>query len=217
MVPAQLPHLAIVHTAESLPDFTLPDTSGESLARYASTTTRRVSWHSTVDSDGTLPMIPDSYTGFHVVGYNRCAVGMEIATKASLWSSGDPVWKKAILDKAANQVAWWCRTYNLDVDRLTKTEADQGRRGIMAHADLDPLRRTDPGPAFPWADFLTDVSVRLTPGGYIDKHTWPAYAVASIEKAITKGVMVNDGKFWLPERVVTRAEIAVILDRLGLL
>jgi N-acetyl-anhydromuramyl-L-alanine amidase AmpD len=213
----QLPHLAVVHTAESLPDFTLPDTSGESLAKYASTTTRSVSWHSTVDSDGTIPMLPDSYTAFHVVDYNRCAVGMEIATKASLWGTADPTWQKQILGMAANQVAWWCKTHNLAVKQLTKAEADTGARGIISHARLDPTRRTDPGPAFPWGDFLTDVQARLTPGGYIDRQDWPAYAAASIQKAIDKGLMVGDGKMWYPNKVLTRAEIALILDRAGLL
>lgn len=215
--PEDLPHLAVVHTAESLPDFTLPDTSGESLAAYASSTTRSVSWHATVDSDGPIPMLPDSYTGFHVIDYNRCAVGMELATKASLWSTADPTWRKAILGQGANQMAWWARSYSLEVKRLTKAEADTGARGIIDHARLDPTRRSDPGPAFPWVDFLIDIQIRLTPGGYIDRGDWPAYAAASIQKAIDKGLMVGDGKLWRPNATVTRAELALIFDRAGLL
>lgn len=211
-----LPHIAVVHTAESLPDYTLPDTSGESLAKYASSTTRPVSWHATVDSDGAIPMLPDTYVGFHVIGYNSCAVGMEIATKASGWATSDPLWMKRILDQAANQIAWWCRTHNLPVKRLTRAEVNGGERGIVDHARLDPERRTDPGPAFPWESFLTNVESRLTPG-YIDRPFWPDYAAASIQKAIDRGVMAGDGSRWFPDRQVTRAEIAVILDRLNLL
>lgn len=217
IAPDKLPHLAVVHTAESLPDFTLPDTSGESLAKYASSTTRSVSWHATVDSDGPIPMLPDTYVGFHVINYNSCSVGMEIATKASGWAVSDPLWQARILDQAANQVAWWCKTYSLSVRRLTKAEADTGARGIVDHARLDPERRTDPGPAFPWDVFLQSVSAKMGATGYIDKPDWPDYAKVAIQKAIDKGVMTGDGLRWTPNRAVTRAEIAVILDRLGLL
>lgn len=215
--PEQLPHIAVVHTAESLPDFTLPDTSGESLARYASTTTRRVSWQATVDSDGPIPMLPDSYVAFHVVGYNSCSVGMEIATKASLWGVSDPEWQTRILDQAANQVAWWCRVHNLPATRLTKGEVDLGRRGIIDHARLDPTRRTDPGPAFPWDSFIPNVAARLSGTGYVDRPLWPDYAASSIQKAIDKGLMVGDRIRWSPDKVLTRAELALVLDRAGLL
>jgi hypothetical protein len=217
---SELPHLVVVHTAESLPDFEGTDTSGEALARYASTTPRSVSWHSTVDSDGTIPMLPDNYTAFHVVDYNRCAVGMEIATKAGLWveaSVNYPAWYNAIMGMAANQVAWWCKTYRLQPRRLTKDEADRGLRGVISHQALDPTRRTDPGAAFAWTRFLSDVNARLTEGGYLDRSTWPTWAAASIQKAIDKKIMVADGKLWLPGSQVTRAELAVILDRVGLL
>lgn len=213
---AELPHIAVVHTAESLPDFTLPDTSGESLAKYASSTTRSVSWHATVDSDGAIPMLPDSYVGFHVISYNSCSVGMEIATKASGWAVSDPLWQARILDQAANQIAWWCKTHNLSVTRLTRAEVNLGRRGIIDHARLDPERRTDPGPAFPWDSFLQNVAARLAGGGYIDRPFWPDYAAASIQKAIDSGLMVGDGSRWFPDKTITRAELALILDRAGL-
>lgn len=164
-VPAdELPHLAVAHTAESLPDFTGPDTSGETLAKYASTTTRSVSWHSTVDADGTIPMLPDSYVGFHVVGYNSCSVGMEIATQAHRWvelAQSYQKWYEAIMGNAANQIAWWCKVHDLEPVRLTKEQADRGARGVIGHHALDPDRRTDPGVAFAWERFMADVKARI--------------------------------------------------------
>jgi hypothetical protein len=219
VIASQLPHLAVVHTAEALPDYTGPDTSGESLAKYASTTFRSVSWHSTVDADGTIPMLPDSYVGFHVVNYNSCSVGVEIATQAGKWvelANAYPAWYGSIMAQAANQVAWWCKVHNLSPRRLTKAEADQGARGIIGHHALDPTRRTDPGAAFAWEVFIADIQLRLqAPSGYLDKGDWPTWATASIQKAINKGIMVGDGKLWQPSKTVTRAEIALILDRLG--
>lgn len=216
--PPMLPHLIVVHTAESLPDFEGSDTSGEALSKYASTTARSVSWHSTVDADGTIPMLPDSYVGAHVVNYNRCSVGMEFATKAHMWVEAAqkyPAWYAGIMGQGANQVAWWCKTHYIPAVRLTKAEADMGKRGVIDHARLDPARRTDPGAAFAWERFLNDVQARLTPGGYLDEPSWPSWAAASIQKAIDRGVMVGDGKLWTPEKTVTRAELALVLDRLG--
>lgn len=221
ITPDKLPHVIVVHTAESLPDYTEVDTSGESLARYATTTTRQVSWHASVDSDSDIPMLPDDYTAFHVVAYNRCALGMEIATQASRWvelSGAYPAWYAAIMAKAANRVAWWCQTHGIPAIRLTKAQVDQGARGVIDHARLDPGRRSDPGVDFAWERFIIDVRSRMVaPSGYLDRGEWPAWASASIEKAVDKKLMVGDGKLWQPDKTVTRAELALILDRAGLL
>ena len=218
--PDRLPHLVVVHTSESLPDFEGPDTSGEALARYASSTTRSVSWHATVDAGGAIPMLPDDYVGFHVINYNSCSVGMEIATQAALWASAAekyPTWYLSIMGEAANQVAWWCKIHDISPIRLTKLEADRGARGVIGHHALDPNRRTDPGHAFAWERFLIDVQARLSGHPYLDRPEWPIWAVGSIQRAIDKGIMVGDEHLWNPSRTVTRAEMALILDRLGLL
>lgn len=221
ITPDKLPHLIVVHTAESLPDYTDLDTSGESLAKYATTTARSVSWHSTVDSDSTIPMIPDTYVGAHVINYNRCSVGMELATQAHRWvelSIAAPEWYANIMSNAANQVAWWCKSYNISAVRLTKAQVDGGARGIISHAALDPTRRSDPGADFAWDRFISDVASRLAaPDGYLDRDNWPIWAAASIQKTIDKNLMVGDGKFWYPDRPISRAEYALLLDRLGLL
>lgn len=216
----ELPHLIVVHTAESLPDYTGPDTSGESLALYASTTDRAVSWHSTADSDGLIPMLPDNYTAFHVVDYNRCSIGVEFSTQAGRWyelSLKYPLWYANIMAQGANQVAWWCKVYGIAPRRLTKAQADKGERGVVAHADLDPGRRSDPGAAFAWERFLNDVNSRLTVPGYLDKDDWPTWAALAIQKAIDGGIMVGDGLLWNPHALVTRADLVLILERLNLL
>lgn len=221
IAPDKLPHLIVCHTAESLPDYTDLDTSAESLAKYATTTARSVSWHASVDSDSTIPMLPDNYVGAHVVDYNRCSVGMELATQASRWvelSISAPLWYANIMANAANQVAWWCKTYDIVAKRLTKAQADAGQRGIIDHARLDPANRSDPGAAFAWDRLVADVQSKLAaPDGYLDRDDWPIWGAGSIQKTIDKNLMVGDGKFWYPNRPVSRAEIALLFDRLGLL
>lgn len=147
--------LVVVHTAENLPDWHSPDTGAEAIARYAATTDRKVSWHSSVDSDSIIPMLPDGYTAWHAAGYNSPSLGMELATQAHRWGDGPADWETAILTLGAEQVRAWCLRHGIPMTRITRAKADAGRAGIVAHADLDPSRRSDPGINFPWDRFLS--------------------------------------------------------------
>lgn len=153
--------LLVIHTAENLPDWSGPDTSAESVARYGATTTRPASWHVTVDADSTVPMLPDSMTAFHAVGYNSRGWGMEIATQAAKWDRAPALWTALILDRAASEAARKAKAHRIPVRRLTKAQADNGMSGFVAHADLDPGRRTDPGQDFPWVRFLRLVAAKV--------------------------------------------------------
>lgn len=157
-------HLIVVHTAENLPDWDGSDEGAEKVARYAATTSRKVSWHSTVDSDSTIRMLPDSYTAWHASSYNRCSLGIEIATQAAKWTGSPEAWRYAILRNAAKVVGEWCRAHGIQPIRIPKSVADAGGRGIIAHGDLDPTRRTDPGAAFPWNWFIDEVKKHTQAG-----------------------------------------------------
>ena len=151
--------IIVVHTAENLPDFAPPDTGAENVARYASTTTTPVSWHSTVDSDSIIPMLPDSYTGFHVRGYNSIGLGVEIATQANRWDTAPDWWINQTITNLASVIRMWGEHHNIPYRRLTRAQVDAGEKGIVGHGTLDPTRRSDPGAEFPW-DMLFD---RLAP------------------------------------------------------
>jgi N-acetyl-anhydromuramyl-L-alanine amidase AmpD len=154
--PNQLPHIVVIHTAESEPDIHGADTGAEGVANYASTTTRSVSWHETIDSDSRIPMLPDGYVAFHVRNYNSCSVGCEIATRAHRWADLPDAWKAAVY---ANTAAWIdekCRAHNIPKTLLTRSQVDAGSRGVIGHDLLDPTRRTDPGAAFDWAAVLEE-------------------------------------------------------------
>ncbi len=154
-------HLIVLHTAENTPDFTPPDTGAEAVARYAATTSRKVSWHVTVDSDSTIPMIPDTYTAFHVRNYNRCSLGLEMATKASEWYGSPDAWRYPLLNRVIDQLVIWCENHNIPPVYVTKTQVDAGKAGITGHVELDPSRRSDPGHAFPWNWVLDQVSAKV--------------------------------------------------------
>lgn len=191
---SQLPHVAVIHTAESLPDFTPPDDAAENLARYASSTSRAVSWHQTVDSDSRLPMLPDSYVGFHVRGYNTCSVGVEIATLASVWWDVPTAWRAGTLGQLAAVGSEWAQAHDLPAVYLTKAEVDQGKRGFISHARLDPTRRTDPGAGFPWTEYLAMVEGENV---QIAAKTRP-----KVDNLVAKGVVAPPANYWygdLPE------------------
>jgi N-acetylmuramoyl-L-alanine amidase len=151
--------IIVLHTTEQLPDYHPPDEGAEKVARYAATTTRKVSWHQTVDSDSIIPMLPDSFTAWHVRGYNARALGVEISTQARRWSTAPPDWVEKTITNLADVIRYWGELYQIPYHRIARANVDRGRRGIVAHADLDPTRRTDPGPDFPWGLLWTKLGL----------------------------------------------------------
>lgn len=181
--------LIVIHTAESLPDIQGIDMGAENVARFGSTMTRPASWHVVVDSDTTVDCLPDEATAFHVRGYNSRALGIELATRAHDWRTLPAGWRDAILYRAAEVVSRWCKTHTIPPIRITKEQADQGERGIIAHADLDSRRRTDPGKDFPWIEFL-DLVVSISEG------TRPDYDPPLALERIVSVLAAPSGGFW---------------------
>ena len=157
------PHLIVIHTAENLPDWDGIDTGAEKIAQYAATTTRAVSWHETIDSDSTIPMLPGEYTGFHVRNFNTCGYGIEIATQAAKWYGSPDSWRYAVLNRLADSLVVICKKYDISPVHLSRAEIDAGKKGIVGHHILDSTRRTDPGVAFPWDYVIKQTQARLNP------------------------------------------------------
>jgi len=148
----------VIHTAENVADTIGPDGGAESVANYGATAARSVSWHATVDKDSIIYMLPDEYTAYHVIGYNATTLGIEQACQSAKWAEYPDDWVEATLNNTAKVVREWCKKYNIPMVRITKAEFDAGGKGILAHADLDPARRSDPGRTFPWDRFLQKVT-----------------------------------------------------------
>lgn len=145
----------VAHTAENLPYFKDDvDKGAENVASYGSNTTRDVSWHVTVDSDSIVWMLPDDHTAWHVRGYNSPSLGIEIATQAHRWDDAPEEWLAGVVENIAKVLAIWSQRHDIPLRRITREQADDGQKGIVAHADLDPSRRSDPGDDFPWQRVL---------------------------------------------------------------
>lgn len=178
------PLLAIVvHITAGLQDTNLsgPDLSAENTARYCATTDRQVSWHSGSDTDTWVQLLPDSYTAWQVQNYNSSTYGHEISKLTDRWAGSDKEWVRRTLTVAARGLGPIARHHRIPFRRASRAELDRAIRnggppvGFVAHADLDPTRRTDPGPDFPWQTFLTLArgGAPLPTEGDDDMALWP--------------------------------------------
>lgn len=158
----------VVHITAGLEDLDLrgDDMSAENTARYAATTDRAVSWHSGSDSDTWVQLLPAGYTAFQAVNYNSSTYGHEISKTDVSWNDEPAEWVTRTLRNAALGVggsgglAAVARAHGIPFRRATRADVDRGIStgtpvGFVAHSDLDPARRRDPGDDFPWTRFLS--------------------------------------------------------------
>lgn len=92
-------------------------------------------------SDGHITqMVREANTAHHVRRYNSRSIGLEHEA-----ISAQPRWfTDAMYRSSARLVGHLCRKYNLPVDRTH----------IRSHAELDPGRRSDPGPHWDWDRYM---------------------------------------------------------------
>jgi hypothetical protein len=154
--------------------------SAEAGAAYDKIRTDGTSTHLFVDTDTALMEVRYTDTAHAARTHgNACGIQVELCGRAG---QSDVQWHDAaslpMLRLAATEVAAICREFNLPVRRLSVAEvraayyAPEGQRpkGICGHIDVtlaypeDQGSHTDPGPNFPWAEFLAMVSAELGGG-----------------------------------------------------
>lgn len=157
------PRAVVIHTTESLADQDGPDNGAENVANWFQTNNVYALYHTLVDADSTVRVVPagldgtQPHTAFHAAGYNSYTLGCSMALQAAAWPTLPVAYKDRVLNRAAAEVALWCVRWSIPVAARTKAEIDGGATGITGHGILDPGYRSDPGAGFPWADFLARV------------------------------------------------------------
>jgi len=175
------PFLISVHTTESFADQLGEDTGAEAVAAYFTRTAEPASYHTIVDSDSTVRCLPagldgtTAHTAFHCWNRNTANLGISFAMRATEWPTVDQTWATKALNRAADEVALWCRRWDIPARRVDRAQADAGVAGITGHGILQE-DRTDPGASrafvpslFPWDRFIGMVLERLDGGEDKDK------------------------------------------------
>lgn len=152
--------LIVIHTAESTPDYVGEDGGAEAVAAYQARVERPSSYHELIDSDSHVVMLPPEAVAFGARGANADGWHLSFATQAHLWPNKPQAWRDAALSRAAGRARAAADLHGIPIRRLSRSEIADGRtKGLVAHADTEavfgkPGRRSDPGGAFPWGEFL---------------------------------------------------------------
>lgn len=136
--------------------------SAEDGAAYDQVRTDGTSTHYFHDSNSTVQCVrtEDQAHAARTQG-NRRGIQHELCGVANQGAAG---WADAVsqgtLRQAAKQVARDCKKWGIPIRRLTAAQVANGTKGICGHVEItyafpqDNGTHTDPGPTFPWSQFL---------------------------------------------------------------
>ena len=119
--------------------------------------------HFTVDNNSIVQCLDLNIEAYHAPP-NMNSIGIEHAGFSSqsraLWLDG---YGLPMLTRSAQLTAWLCTTFNIPPIQLGVSGLLDGRHGICGHdavsAAWHQTDHTDPGPGFPWAWYLNQVSI----------------------------------------------------------
>jgi len=169
MIPAryhggtQTPRAIVIHGTVSHDD---PGTARSIAGWWHGRTSPKTSAHYVVDPGEVIQCVGDHAIAYHC-GHNQDSIGVELCDEqvgpASRWDDAD---SEAILARAARLVADLCLAYGIDPVRPTVAALKaHGPHGIAGHVDYSQAfhqsTHTDPGPDFPWTDFLSAVRMNI--------------------------------------------------------
>lgn len=156
--------LVVIHTAEA---HERPQTAENVAAFFAAPWSSRASAHYTVDADSAVQSVHEKDVAWHAGPANGYSIGVEHAgfAKQTPAEWGDE-YSQAMLERSAALVADVCKRYGIPVRKVSAEDLKAGgarRRGICGHLDVTNgltggRGHWDPGPNFPWADYLARVS-----------------------------------------------------------
>jgi N-acetylmuramoyl-L-alanine amidase len=145
-------HYAVTHTFEET-------------ARYGQVAVG-VAWHLTIDGTQIAQHLPFNRQGAHageskwggLTKLNAHSVGIELANPGPLRRGADGqyrdttpqqrIWRGEVEEHSAHGFKYWAAYSNETVDTVEAVVATLGLEPV-AHSDISPGRKIDPGPAYP--------------------------------------------------------------------
>lgn len=162
--------VVVVHTAESFPDETGPDTGAENVAVFIRGRSNAGSYHDLADSDSAIQLVRYSDEAFgDATGSNPHAYHVSAATQAAKWLTVGEDWARRTVRNMAGcaaRYATWLHTQRgilIPARRITRAQSEDRVPGFISHAERDPKRRRDPGADFDW-DLLLDDYTEIMEG-----------------------------------------------------
>lgn len=158
--------LIVIHTAETLER----NDSAENIGNYFKNIQRRASTHYGVDADTVCQYVYDSNTAFGCKNANSNGVHIEHAGRAEQTAENwQDEFSQSMLKLSAQLAAYLCNKFNIPPRRAvfySKGDPEVIQTGFCGHNDV-PLHgdHWDPGPAFPWDQYLQLVSDVLKANG----------------------------------------------------
>lgn len=198
----------VMHTAESLPDFHGPDAGAEGVARFIQQRTTYGSYHWLADSDSLIDLVPmrDMQAYGEGTGTNPHAIHVSAATQAHRWGDVPKDWvagtveNMALAAHKASDLLEDVHGVRIPAKRISAAQARARKEGFVTHGEMDPGRRSDPGPMFPWAMFMEAYQDLENPrpdaptrGAQVDvalRRT--SAAITALDKAKGKGERLED-------------------------
>lgn len=149
------PKWIVIHDTES------PETTGRarSVAQMFQPEAADKSAHVVVDNKDIIRCVPDQYQAYAALGGNVQGLHIEIVGTAAQGAKGwADDYSQAALRNAAAVAATWADVYGIPVRKLSSADVKAGKRGICGHINITEAFKqsthTDPGPTFPWDQFI---------------------------------------------------------------
>src|SRR5690349_18837128 len=157
--------LIVIHTTEG----SSRGESAEDGAAYDQRRTDGTSTHYFHDNDSTVQCVrtEDQAHAARTQG-NRRGIQHELCGRAGSLDWQSP-YAQAMLARAAKQAARDAKKWGIPVRHLSVAQVADGAKGFCGHVDVtrafpqDNGTHTDPGPNFPWSEFLDMVRDELNP------------------------------------------------------
>jgi N-acetylmuramoyl-L-alanine amidase len=158
------PTRVVIHATS--PNVGYPRASAAGLAlgtaRYFASAAAGGSAHYIVDVAGEQHCVPDDTIAYHAPPNGR-SIGIEICAESfysrTQWLSPQ-VWPAVV--RAASRTAELCARFRIPAVRVGPAQLRAGARGVTGHIDISnafgQTSHTDPGPSFPWNEFMAAVT-----------------------------------------------------------